>query len=219
MSGYGAGEPGGPADWYACGGCLSVIAVEWIAVRSIGDDGWGMSSTGAVRLPGAAVTPVIERLRERLASGESQRGLEELYAHANAAWLTKHPEVLLAAVPLFRGHALASRHLSLSVTRMSTGFAGDPLLPHWRVNTWLHAPDVDDAAPTLIRMLGTAEEIVLPAIDRSTNDTALLRQGAHLEVRGADGPYVCIRPAATWEGAALTHLKALLEQVTLDPDR
>lgn len=203
-----------------------MIEVEWIAVRSIGDDGWGMSATGAVRMPGAAVTPVIERLRERHDGGESRRGLDELYAHANAAWLTKHPEVVQAAVPLFRGHARAARHLTISVTRMSTGFAGDPLLDHWRVTTWLHTPDVGDPPPMVMAMLRRPggdtldkSEIVLPGIGRSTNDLALLRQGAHLDVTGSDGPYVCIRPVALWEGADLEHLKALLDQVTLDPDR
>lgn len=214
-----AGKPGGPQDWYACGGCLTVFRITWEAIKSLGDDGWAMFPADEILVTGAAVAHVIERLRERIAAGEPARALEELNAAPEGWRLVEHPEVVAAAWPAFGGRAITTTHLTFHVTTVSYAH---PVGGEWRVGYPVVA--LHDGAPEVVERLlrePYADGIRKPKREGlGVNSSALMTGGTRVVVVGSGGPFVHVLPAKPlWENSGtLEHFQVLLERIALDPD-
>ena len=196
------GQPGGPVDWYPCGGCLSAFAIEWIPSPGIGGDSWQMSAKPTIFVPGSAVARTIERLGETIASGESKRALADLHAAPEAKRLVRIPEVVEAAWPAFGGRAVPARHL--------TWFIGDSIRE-------LHDPE-PKSLPLLLRE-PDLNGIRKPFRESYLGYTALVTEATKLLVLGRAGPWIKVKPAAPFwdECGKLDHLKVTLERLAADP--
>ena len=212
------GKPGGPQEWFACGGCLSVFRITWEPIRGIGNDSWAMFPTNEILIPGAAVAHVIERLQTTIAEGESARALAELSGTAESWRLMEIPEVIAAAWPAFRGRAITTTHLAFPVTSMKYA---DPIGGEWCIPYPIVR--LRDETPEIVERLLREPDVNgfrKPKRHRgSANASALMTLGTRVLLAGSSGPLVHVRPASPmWEHSGeLSHFEVTLERLALDP--
>ena len=209
-------------DWYPCAGCLAVLAVEWLPIRSIGDDAWAMFPTGTVLLAGAAVASVVDRLRTRIATGDPLAALADLRAERESKRLMRIPEIVEAAWPAFGGRAIAAVDLQFRVTRRSKNHdRGSSLRDTWRVSepeAELTPPDPEHAK--ILASFPKNVGLAMPPLRRDEYGTAFTTRGTKLLVVGSRGPYVhAITPSPDWNASVeLDHFQVTLDRLEADPD-
>ena len=214
-------------DWYPCAGCLSVLAIEWLPVRSIGDDAWAMFPTTKreatpVLIPGSAIAALIESLRARISASDSAGALADLRAEREAKRLMRIPEIVEAAWPAFGGRAISAIDLQFRVTRRSKNHErGSSLRDAWRVSE--PAAELTPPDPEHERILASFPKnvgLAMPPLRSEEYGTAFATHGTKLLVVGSGGPYVhALTPSPDWNASVeLDHFKVTLDRLALDPD-